>query len=366
MLTILFIEDEQDSIKPILDLIDQGEPDINHHEAGFDEAEFHIKSLRPDIVVLDLWEGDAWDKENKGSEYLDLVWKEQFCPVIVHSAQPEIPDEQKNAFVKEITKGQNSPKLVLEAIHEMHPHVEALKGAEEHIRNTFSIAMRDVAPSTFDLFADAEQRNDAIKRTGSRRLAALMDNISSDGQKLASWEQYLCPPLSQEVLLGDILMKADEDNNSPSSFRVVLTPSCDLASNNGSDPKVSKALVSKCCPMKNGLKLTRLKTSSLSSLKRQLIGSVLSQGFLEAIIPFPGLQGRIPNMAANLRELELIPLDEIGLKDAQFTRIASLDSPFRELVSWAYIQISGRPGLPNRDFQSWCNEIVAVYGNKEC
>lgn len=365
MLTILFIEDEEDSIKPILNLIDQGEPDIKHHEFGFDEAELHIKSLRPDIVVLDLWEGDTADNQNKGSEHLDFVWKQQFCPVIVHSAQPDIPEEQKNAFVREITKGQNSPKLVLDAIHEMRPHVEALKGAEEHIRNTFSIAMRDVAPSTFDLFADVEKRNDAIKRTGRRRLAAMMDDISSDGQTLASWEQYLCPPVSEDALLGDILRKADEDNNSPSSFRVVLTPSCDLASNNGSDPKVTKALVSKCCPMKSGLKLTRLKTSGLSALKGNLIGSVLSQGYLEAIIPFPGLRGRIPNMAANLRELELIPLHEIGLKNTQFIRIASLDSPFRELVSWAYIQISGRPGLPNRDFVSWRDEIVAVYGNQE-
>ena len=365
MLKILFIEDEEDSIKPILNLIDQGELDIEHHEFGFAEAESHIKSLRPDIVVLDLWEGDASENKNKGSEYLDFVWNQQFCPVIVHSAQPEIPEEQKNPFVREVTKGQNSPKFVLDAIHEMWPHVEALKGAEEHIRNTFSIAMRDVAPSTFGLFPDVEERNDVIKRTGRRRLAALMDDISSDGQKPESWEQYLCPPLSRDALLGDILIKADEDSNKPSSFRVVLTPSCDLASNNGGGPKVSKALVSKCCPIKSGLDLTRLKGTSSANLKTRLIGTVLSQGYFETIVPFPGLQGRIPTMAANLRELELIPLHEIGLKDTEFIRIASLDSPFRELVSWAYIQISGRPGLPNRDFESWRDEIMDVYGKQE-
>ena len=30
-------------------------------------------------------------------------------------------------------------------------------------------------------------------------------------------------------------------------------------------------------------------------------------------------------------------------------RIASLDSPFREFVGWAYLQISCRPGVPPRD-----------------
>ena len=65
-------------------------------------------------------------------------------------------------------------------------------------------------------------------------------------------------------------------------------------------------------------------------------------------------------MAADLRELELISLSDIGLKDKPFIRIASLDSPFRELVSWAYVQVSGRPGLPDRDFGSWRDEIMGV------
>lgn len=58
-------------------------------------------------------------------------------------------------------------------------------------------------------------------------------------------------------------------------------------------------------------------------------------------------------MAANLRKLELIAVDEI----VDYERIASLDSPFREMVSWAYMQIAGRPGLPERDFDAWYKEI---------
>ena len=31
---------------------------------------------------------------------------------------------------------------------------------------------------------------------------------------------------------------------------------------------------------------------------------------------------------------------------------------FRELVVWAYLQTSRRPGLPDRDFASWGDEIL--------
>ena len=363
MLRILFVEDEEESIRPILRLIEEEKLDVEHHQCGFDEAEGQIQSLRPDIVVLDLWEGDVSENENKGSQHLNFVWNRQFCPVIIHSAQPDIPEEHKNSFVREVTKGQNSPQLVLEAIHDFRPHAEALKGVEEHIRNSLSIAMRDVAPSTFDIFADVGQRNDAIRRAGRRRLAALMDEIPGDGQGLASWEQYICPPVSQDRLLGDILREAEKDNIDPANFRVVLTPSCDLISSGGRTPKVNKVLVAKCCSMTNGLGLTSWNGISASKLKERLIDTVLSRGYFETIIPFPALQGRIPTMTVNLRDLELIPLDEIGLKDKKFLRIGSLDSPFRELVSWAYVQVSGRPGLPDRDFASWRDEVMDLYGN---
>ena len=228
MLRVLFIEDQEESIEPILRRIRQENMDIETTTCTFDDAEMQIIFLRPDIVVLDLWEGAVSDDENRGAGHLNFIWNRQFCPVIIHSAQPDIPEEHKNSFVREVTKGQNSPQLVLNAIGDFRSHVEALKGAEDHIRNSFSIAMRDVAPSTFNYIEDVGQRNDAVNRAGRRRLAALMDQMHGDGQKLASWEQYICPPVSQDILLGDILKDANGEGDQPTLYRVVLTPSCDL------------------------------------------------------------------------------------------------------------------------------------------
>ena len=364
MLKVLFVEDDMDVFKTIQKLIKREESDIECCLCGFDKAQNSIRLLRPDIVVLDLWEGAPSENINRGLEHLKLIWDQQFCPVIIHSADPDTPQEHENPFVQEIKKGQNSPEQVLEAIRKLQPHVQALKEAEEHIRNSFSIAVRAVAPAAFNSFSETDKRNDAILRASRRRLAAMMDNLAVEGTKLASWEQYICPPISKDTLLGDILKKNDLDDMCPASYRVVLTPSCDLVLSDNRELKDINVLVATCCSTKKAINLMGWEGISAGKLKGRLISTVLSRGYFETIMPLPALQGRFPTMAANLRELELIPLNDVGLKDTRFLRIASLDSPFRELVSWAYIQVSGRPGLPDRDFASWRDEIMADYQNE--
>ncbi|MDE0133113.1 MAG: hypothetical protein OXQ32_12760 [bacterium] len=365
MLNIAFIEDDEASVKPVLNMILREEPDVNIQTFDFDAAAQGIRSFRPDIVILDLWEGEIAESSNRGSEHLDFIWNQQFCPVIIHSANPDIPPEQTNAFVIEVTKGQNSPLHVLTAIREFKPHVQALKDAEDDIRDSYSIAMRDVAPSTFDVITDVDQRNEALRRAGRRRLAALMDESSISGQLLASWEQYLYPPVSNHLLLGDVLRQAGSNWRDPESFRIVLTPSCDLVSTGERGAKVSNVLVAKCFGIRAGISLTSWKDMSPAKLKDRLIRTVLSRGYFESIVPFPALQGRIPTMVAHLRDLDTIPLDDIGQREEPFLRVASLDSPFRELVSWAHVIVSGRPGIPERDLQSWRDQIVVAYEEAE-
>ena len=78
------------------------------------------------------------------------------------------------------------------------------------------------------------------------------------------------------------------------------------------------------------------------------------------MLPLPALVDVVPNMMANLTDLELIPFDDIGDRSGpKFKRVASVSSPFRELVSWAYIQTAGRPGLPETDFEAWSHEVAA-------
>ena len=369
MLKVLFIEDEPENIRPVKTLIERREENTHCKVSAFEAAEDDITSFRPDIVILDLLVGGASpDSEAEGLKTYDFIWDQHFCPIIVYSAESEIYDNGRDPhpFVKSIKKGRGSPQKVLRALQELRPQVQALKETEDYIRRSFSCAMRDVAPYAFDALPnDSEQRNETIKRSGRRRLAALMDEISGDGTALASWEQYLYPPVCQDIQLGDVLKKADGENNdpTPTSFRVVLTPSCDLVASGSRTPKVRKVLVARCCSIENGLNLTNLKNVVVRKLKDRLIGTLLTPGYLGAVVPFPHLKGKIPTMVANLRDLELIAVEQIGISDKPFIRVASVDSPFRELIAWAYMQSACRPSLPDRDFGSWRDEIINEYGS---
>ncbi len=368
MLKLLFIEDDQKAIEPVLRLIKKEKKNVCCEVSEFGTAKERIASFHPDIVILDLLFGGASPEEGEpeGLKTREFIWQQHFCPIVVFSARPEVYDDEfkPHPFEKSIKKGTGSPQKVLDAICEFLPHVDALKEAERYIRHSFSCAMRDVAPYAFEVLPDdPTQRNDMIKRSGRRRLAARMDEISGDETRLAGWEQYLYPPICEDIRLGDILKKENAANDDFALFRVVLTPSCDLVSSGSRSSKVHNVLVAKCCSMNDGLDLINWKNIGNGKLKERL-PDILTQGYFKTVIPFPGLKNRIPTMAVNLRDLELIPIEDISDSDGAFCRIASVDSPFRELIAWAYQQTACRPGLPDRDIDSWSREIIETRGNK--
>ena len=364
---LLFIDDEPKSVEPVISNLKTDGSISTCQIDNFSQVEETMDRFNPDVVILDLVAG-GFSSEPKapGVDVYDQIWKNRFCPIIVYSAHPELIEEtkEKHPFVSCIKKGSRSVSKLKAKIEEMRPHVVSLHEAEKHILKEFALALREVAPYAFKAFTDSTKRSDAIQRSGRRRVAALMDDLSRHGEKLASWEKYLCPPVSADPKLGDVLRKADGSATDSSSFRIVLTPSCDMVSSPGRSPKVENVLVACCIPIKEGLQKVGAEISASPSIKKDakknLSKTVLSQGYFKTIIPFPALPDRIPSMAAYLQKLELIPLNNIGLESKPYLRIASIDSPFREMISWAYMQNACRPGLPDRDLEAWCEEIIAT------
>ena len=356
---IIFIEDEKDSIEPVRDLCREQLQDFTDELSEFEDAESNLRRFQPDIVVLDIARGSPAEGDTAGLITYDFIWKHQFCPIVVYSARPDLLDEDQwppHPFVKKVQKGSGSPSKVLAAIQEFLPHVQALQKTQYLVRDCFSMAMRHIAPYAFTAFDDITKREEVILRSGRRRIAALMDESPMGESGLASWECYLYPPALQDTQLGDILQLTTGKSASPSSFRVVLTPSCDMVQSNGRKPKVQKILAAKCCSMPKALSLLGLPgTRNVATI----MDRILSSGYAQAIIPLPSLKGLIPLMAANLRDLELISIANIA-DEKRFVRIASIDSPFRELIAWAYMQTACRPGLPDRDLESWAQEIIST------
>ena len=369
----LLVDDDFDSVESLIDLMKENPRNEVIYEKDFRKATEKIKSDRPDVIVLDRIEGELTDHIDKGSEVLSFIskeyWKKHFCPVIVYSAMAEVieneEDEYKeHPFIHYVNKGFGSDDKVMKKLAEIEPHIGILGEVEEYVYETFSSVMTEVAPYVFEEYTDAAERIDVMKRAARRRLAAKMDELSSGSYKLAPWEQYIFPPISEEIRLGNILMKKSDtsDGLDPNAFQLVLTPSCDLETGGGErERKVKKVLVSQCCSVQEVLQkalalinIIEDKETTKKEKKKKKMEAFLNAGYSNGIIPLPKLEGRIPTMAADLRRLELIPENDI---EKNYKIIASLDSPFREMVSWAYMQIAGRPGLPERDFDAWYKEI---------
>ncbi len=366
MIKILFIDDEPDSVKAVEDYLQDGTEDYDCVVTDFADTEKAILWHRPDIIVLDICLKDhgAGNRGTPGLQAYNLIRKDHFCPIVAFSAYPDsFPDENTlHPLIAKVQKGTKGPIELKTVIDAFRPQIAALHEARRAIDLSFSTVMREVAPRVFANIHGAAERAETIVRAGRRRIAALMNSMAIEGSELlASWEQYLIPPIDGHVNLGDILMKVGGSSDEPTDFRLVLTPSCDMV-NNPPDrlAKVTDILVAQCKSSNELLKGMCLGGATVDTLKKKLPEGVLNTGYHRNHLPLPAVESCIPCMTADLREIELIPLQDVIGTDKCYERIASIDSPFREMVSWAYLQIACRPGLPDRNTEPWCEQIFAA------
>jgi len=364
-LRILIIDDDEESVAPLMAELEESLPGSNTRLANFDEAESQIDSHNPQIVVLDLLRQEGSETTPDGFEVRKYVWDKKFCPLVIYTAAPESlgdSDTPPHPFFHVIKKGSASEKAVLEKIRTFQPNIEALDAVAKELYWAMNGVLRQIAPTIFERIGSEPERQDALIRSARRRVAAKMDEALSTGDPgLRTWEFYLCPPVvEQHLLIGDIIRKRDGSKIDPASYRVILTPSCDLARSDTRPSKVTRALVAKCTGVGRLLKELKLPETGTwkPEHKNALIGT-LNQGHSRTCLPLPALPGEFPSMIADLRNLELIELEAIGA-DKEWTRIASVDNPMRELTAWAYMSLAGRPGLPDRDYGAWVDEVIAA------
>jgi len=294
------------------------------------------------------------------------IWKTRFCPVIIYTAAPELVAEQaakNHPFIKVVKKGANSEALVLQCIQEFAPHIQALDEAEREIRSTMNGVLQEIAPKLFEGTQNAAERNEMLVRSARRRVAAKMDEALLIGESagLKSWECYLYPPVVNHLLMGDVIRKRNQDTNRPENYAVVLTPSCDLVKTATRNPKVPRVLVSRCASVTRLLPEIKIPTWTTNSSNKGKLTSFLTTGYGQSAMPLPSLPGVFPAMAIDFRSLELIDTANIGDAGEEYERVVSVDNPWRELLAWPYMLSSARPGMPDRDYEAWAAEIIALF-----
>lgn len=364
---VLFIEDEPETIKAAFDLLEADGKICK--TCTFSECENDLSSFRPDILVLDLMEGGVPGDISAGNTAYSSICDKRFRPIVVYSANPDL-FELPHPLINRVEKGRGSQIHVKNAVDSFIPCITSVNTVKKTLDEIVHETLHKVIPFFWEY---GKPPLIPVEDLAKRRIAATLDMQSCGREKIASWEQYIVPPLGEFLLTGDILLENDADPQNPASYKLVLTPSCDMVLYQrkvGKPPKskVAEVLCARCetsdvfvqqvldAYAEDGVKATE--EDGVKAMK-----SVLSQGYYKEFIPLPELERVFGPMVANLKKLELVPYEQIIA--GKYLRRVSVDSPFREQMTWAFLHTGCRPGVPDRDTETWAKQYIKTKPSME-
>ena len=365
-LRVLVIDDDEsvrEGIRMTLESAGEQPPeqDWEVFDQGFEGVRDGLLATRPDVVILDLVDGEPPGGRPRGNVRFREIRDTWFCPVVVYSAFPSTQDFS-HPLVHTVEKAADAMEKVLGCLAELAPMARAIRSVHDEFDSRIRKSLRDSVGILREQIGKESDDESLLRRAVRRLVAAGVDAGDVGAVGLAPWERFVVPPLGGHLLTADILKEAGAEWNSEESFRVVLTPSCDLVPGKSGQPKARRVLVTCCEQLGRFGKITLQPGKPLRKNHRRDIRRFLNEGVVNGFLPIPALQGHVPLMIANLKHLELIEWSDIQLMigetgSSTFERVASTDSPFREMVTWAYLRVTGRPGMPDVDIDQWLNDI---------
>ena len=345
----------------------EGGPEWEVRTQGFDNVEAALVRFRPDLVVLDLIEGQIPNEIDSGNRSFEQIRDTWFCPVVVYTGFAPRRGFEEHAQVAQVTKGRDSEAQVLAKLRQFAPVASMIRSVHQDFDGRIREALRDSVDALGSQIQGPDESETAVlSRAVRRQVAARVDLAASARTALRAWERFLVPPLGGDLLTADLLRRRHADWNDPEAFCMVLTPSCDLVGSGDRTPKVERVLVAWCGPLRKLGKMELSAGKPLTQNQKKTLRPILTEGMLGQQFVVPEFRGHVPLMAANLKCLELVEWDRIDLlRDGddkttpkpELLRVASTDSPFRETLAWAYLRVTGRPGVPETDIDRWLDNI---------
>ncbi len=358
----LIVEDNEITVKGIVDdILDKGH---TYKICAFDSFIKEESEYEPDIIILD-WKDDAEDYD-AGNPIFNKIISQQFVPTIIFSAIAEtlnIPSEiNMHPFVKVLSKGDEDD--VIKCIDKWIPYIEAINAFRIHMNTSLKDSIKVLG--TFMELGE-KPNDDVINYMLNKRANQFFDD-DTIGENPPAWIEYLYPPMKQHLMVADILriISKETDVNavgSPEEYAVILTPSCDMANSN----EPIKVLLAMCvnkdefCNLKLG---NQSIDSGKGKEKVDRVSVMLNTGYNFSKVALPELPSIIPYLTLDLKSMTQVMSSEIALskesinENHKYYRVASVNSPFREQIVWAHMINSCRPGMPNRDMQTWAKGIL--------
>ncbi len=372
-LKVLIIEDE-DVVGNLLEekiadrLKELGHTPVIQRCRNIPQSGEMLEDFRPHVVTLDL-KDESTDDMTAGKPAWEFIRDTHFCPVVFYSANA-LPDgfpDGRDHFACYLYKGNKQPSDVATTIEGFVPHVIGLQQIRSEVESRYAKSVQKVSKLIWKAETEPQARDQALLRVTRRRLAATLEHPFGDETHIKAWEQFIYPPTDEgHLCTGDLLVSRSADRTKAESFRVILTPPCDLVPGQNA---VTTVLLAKCHPVTAPEVLRRANIQinrGLTQKQSERLAEKLGKDEVAGMKVIPKLSDLWPTMVLDFKSLELVARTAIALSpeattgESAFERIASMDSPFREALSWRFMQTAGRPGTPDADRTSLETEIKAA------
>lgn len=363
---LLLVEDDGDIARQVKEYLGSEKVDGRElaveHVQDFDTAFQELRGRRYDLLVVDIFRGEpSVEAEQPGRDVIDRVRATRFAPIVIYTALPRPVQDLAAPLIRVIPKTgdglQGLKAAIEELIHSGIPEVNRL--IVRHIDGIQRDFMWDFVSPRWEELRDHRDRHSlayllmrrlshSLAREGAVQLgqalgAPKQGSIGADPDRVHPMEYYVHPPVTAGLLTGDPLrgQVAGQDH-----YWVVLTPSCDMVPGR---EKAESVLLAKCLPLNqfDEYQSFMAKQPPSNSARRELTSLLRNnreRGQAERFFFLPAAL-HIPNLVVDLQELATVSFAEAqGL-----TRIASIDSPFVELLATRFARYFGRLGVPDLD-----------------
>jgi CheY-like chemotaxis protein len=335
-------------------------------EESFDNAVDLLSNEIFDILVLDIRGGSGPTPTGEaGIEIFNEIRGRRFIPIIFYTALPDVSVTISNApFVQTVSKIGSEPLADLRVAIENiigSGLLNLLRSVSSHLDDIERVFMADFVEKNWSSLVE---RPEDLSYLLSRRLSVSFDEGAERlAQELGLVElttrtdvvhptRYYVQPSHSNSRMGDIVAAPDltEENVAESAdaddiLYVVLTPSCDLVLRSGR-MKADYVVLAECLPLV-GFKEYRDWKSARSSGTEDRLRKLLTsrpKGQEDRYFYLPAAWN-VPDVVADLQSVTSIPWDELE----SYRKIASLDSPFAEALSYQFNRYMGRVGTPDLD-----------------
>lgn len=330
-------------------------------EESFDKAVELLVSETFDILVLDIRDKSGHTPSDEaGIEVFDEIRMRRFIPIIFYTALPDVCAGISNApFVQTVSK------IALDPITDLEEAIENVISSDlPRLLQSVSNHLADVERAFMANFVehnwpDLVDRPEDVAYLLSRRLAASFEEGAESlaqelgqvgrttlGDAIHPTRYYVQPPNSS-YKMGDLLAapRSTEEDADAIRLYVVLTPSCDLVLRSGL-MKADKVVLSRCFAL-DSFEAYQDWKSAPSAKKTELLRKLLTsrpKGQEDRYFYLPAAWN-VPDSLADLQSVTSIPREELE----SYRKIASLDSPFAEALSYQFNRYMGRVGMPDLD-----------------